>query len=94
MKQSPTHSPVRTLYGVSRVLTQQRRRHEPLVDVGDDFDGCFDAVFLHGTFLDGSDVVLAREAKDVECVLTGEANQLRILRPVYLNAKSVVVLLG
>ena len=54
------------------------------VDVRHDFKGSFDAVFVSLTGLEGFDVVLAGEAKDVEGFFTGKDEEFARLRPVYL----------
>lgn len=55
-----------------------------LVDVRHNFKGSFDAVFVSSTSLEGFDVVLAGEAKDVEGFFTGKGDEFARLRPVYL----------
>jgi hypothetical protein len=52
------------------------------VDVADDFEGGFGAVFVDFAGLDRFEIGFARVAQDVECVFAGEGAEFAALGPV------------
>jgi hypothetical protein len=57
----------------------------PLIDICDDFECSFYTIIFDLASLDGSKVVLSREAQDVKCIFTGKCDKFSALRPVYLK---------
>src|SRR5687768_17907342 len=77
MKQSPTHSPVRTLiYVVSSDLNTAPWTHLRLVDIGDNLERSLNTILIDLTRLHGLDVIFTREAQNVECILASDGDQL------------------
>ena len=54
------------------------------IDVGHDFEGCFDTVVFDLAGLQCFDVVFAREAENVKGLFTGKCYKFPRLGPVYL----------
>jgi len=76
MKQSPTHSPVRTLDHVSKSDVYDAELQLPFLNVGHGVECSLDTVILYFTRLQCGEEVLARVAKHIEGIFAGESNEL------------------
>lgn len=64
-------------------------QNSPLIDVGNDFEGSLDAIFVDLASLESSNISLAREAKDIESVFASKSDELSALGPVNLSRISL-----
>lgn len=78
MKQSPTHSPVRTLQLLDMTACTIIKNLR-LVDVNDNLERRLNTVVLNLAVLKGLNIGLSREPQDVECVVACQCKQLSAL---------------
>jgi hypothetical protein len=76
MKQSPTHSPVRTLVDISKANVVIAGLALPFLDIGDGVECSLDTIVLYFARLQRRKEVLARVAKHIEGIFTCESDKL------------------
>ena len=70
--------------GIDEAVTNPLACADGFVNVGNDFEGGFNAIFVAETLLKGFNVILAGKAEDIEGLFTGKRNKFTGFGPVYL----------
>lgn len=66
----------------------------PFIDVSDDLESGFNAIFVNLASLESGNVVFPREAEDVVGVVASQSDKFAVLRPVDLLLFSLCLIVG
>jgi len=69
MKQSPTHSPVRTLRNVS-LFRDKWKQNIPFIDISNNLKSFLDTIILDLSGLNSSSILFSKKPQNIEGIIT------------------------